>query len=883
MTHSELSEFLDGPAPFCPEAEKDKIEGQVILYSGENYLNGIPTRDDIAVKNDEGVTAILEDAISKHQGILFMPVDIEEAKEYINQIPHYVLRLYVSLISGQKAVVTITGIKVFFNIRVPDNASIPKFWSKVKGILSIGENSRGGTVNMNLIRMECIKAYPICSYHAKKKLYLRIITPNKDQRFTALDIISSYNSKADQESRLETASDDSSTYYHKVAREYRIPLSRWGLISDYKYNFSAPYYTKSQLCLHAFYVHINNFRSVDNLESLYKTYPLSLIIRDRTLVLTWDIEAYDSCGLGKLPEAKDDTAQVFTICMTIHWKDDPAPLKQICLVDMETKPDPQWVTIIYRNQTNQLKSFALCWKAFAPDIQFGFNDLGYFGGMGEPSSSSFFQRNSRWRNSQRGSGHRKTIGRDSINIKIDPRLSFESSFLKLPGCVPIDVCAKKCGLNGKADMPISSLWKYYSEAKNRTSGSFTKNMHDIVNYCIIDALRCQELMVKCNIINDYREVASIAYISLFDSHYYAIGMKVCNLLGAEAWTQDILFSMRISNQKESGKYPGAYVFPPEKGLENKLPVTGLDFAFLYPSIIMTYNLSPEKMVSTLLEADKLKRENKVLHSIKFKCNGNPVQAWTVRHKNKSDQKGLFPKILENLLNVRNEIKAQLKALRKKKNHIEEVKSKMDRASGFLLVASIIEDVLSTVDKKKHAEMADTLNSFIGSSYDDFRKEYSSICFDYNSLNSKQKAVKLYMNSFYSETGNSNSPFYKLEIAGSVTSAGQENIKSVAEYVRKKDFGIKYGDTDSLYLTCPDSCYEKCDLAYNDGRGATSKVEYWTKMVTITMSVMEKLRNEVSSFLRLKTRSDYLKMAYEEVLFPVVFTGKKKYFSTPMKK
>ncbi|RIB03758.1 hypothetical protein C2G38_2049015 [Gigaspora rosea] len=860
------------------------MEGQVIHYSGENYLNSIPTRDDIAVENDEGVTAVLEDAISKHQEIPFMPVDIEEAREYINQIPYYVLRLYGPLINGQKAVVTITGIKVFFDIRVPDNTSIPKFWSKVKGILSIGEDSSGGTVNMNLIRMECIKAYPICGYHAEKKLYLRIITPNKDQRFTTLDIISSYNSKTEQESRLETASDDSGTYYRKVAREYRIPLSRWGLISDYKYNFSAPYYTKSKLCLHAFYVHIDNFRSVDNLESLYKTYPLSLTIRDRTLVLTWDIEAYDSCGSGKLPEAKDDTAQAFMIGMTIHWKDDPVPLKRICLVDVKTKSDPRWVTIICGNQTNLLKAFALCWKAFAPDIQLGFNDSGYdwpfivektrklevlewmvqrmsanphkkantnsiltwsyFGGTGEPSSSSFFRRNSRWGNSQQGSGHRKTIARDSINIKIDPRLSFESSFLKLPGCVPIDVCAsflqlhphskkrslefflEKCGLDGKANMPMSSLWKYYSEAKNGTSGSSAKNMHGVADYCIIDALHCQELMVKCNIINDYREVASIAYISLFDSHYYAIGMKVCNLLGAEAWAQDILFSMRISNQRESGKYPGAYVFPPEKGLENKRPVTGLDFASLYPSIIMAYNLSPEKMISTLSEADKLKRENKVLHSIEFKYKGNPVRAWTVRHGNKSDQKGLFPKILENLLNVRNKMKAQLKPLGKKKDHVGKVKSRMEEASESFSVASVIKDVLSSIeDKNEHAEIANTLNPFISLSYDVFRKEYSSICFDYNSLNSKQKAVKLYMNSFYGETGNSNSPFYKLELAGGVTSAGQENIKRVAEYVKKKGFGIKYGNTDSLYLTCPDFCYEKCDLAYNDGKGATSKLKY----------------------------------------------------------
>jgi DNA polymerase elongation subunit (family B) len=135
--------------------------------------------------------------------------------------------------------------------------------------------------------------------------------------------------------------------------------------------------------------------------------------------------------------------------------------------------------------------------------------------------------------------------------------------------------------------------------------------------------------------------------------------------------------MKISGQKASGKFPGAYVFPPEKGLENKRPVTGLDFASLYPSIIMTYNLSPEKMVSTLSEADELKRENKMLHSIKFKYNGNPVRAWTIRHGNKSDQKGLFPKILERLLNMRNEMKACLKPIGKKKEYMGLVISRMD--------------------------------------------------------------------------------------------------------------------------------------------------------------------------------------------------------------
>ncbi|GES85731.1 ribonuclease H-like domain-containing protein [Rhizophagus clarus] len=149
------------------------------------------------MRNDESSTSILKDEIANHRDIPFMPVDIEEAKEYINKTPHYILCLYGYLVNGQKAVVTIIGIKVFFDIRVPNNASIPKFWSKIKGILATGKDSSRKTVNMNLIQMKCIKAYPIRGYHVEKKPYLHIVAPNKDLRFTAFDIISSYNSKVD--------------------------------------------------------------------------------------------------------------------------------------------------------------------------------------------------------------------------------------------------------------------------------------------------------------------------------------------------------------------------------------------------------------------------------------------------------------------------------------------------------------------------------------------------------------------------------------------------------------------------------------------------------------------------------------------------------------
>ncbi|CAG8688408.1 1124_t:CDS:2, partial [Acaulospora colombiana] len=76
----------------------------------------------------------------------------------------------------------------------------------------------------------------------------------------------------------------------------------------------------------------------------------------------------------------------------------------------------------------------------------------------------------------------------------------------------------------------------------------------------------------------------------------------------------------------------------------------------------------------------------------------------------------------------------------------------------------------------------------------------------------------------------------------VTSAGQHNIKFVKSFVEDKGFKVKYGDTDSLYLVCPEEYFQECDIAYNNGNGI-SREDYWSQMVKISMEVMANLRNE----------------------------------------
>ena len=86
-------------------------------------MSGIPTLNDIVAGNDEGLTPILKDTLSKRQDIPFMAIENEGSTEKINGIYCYVLRLYGRLINGQKAVVTLLGIQVFFDILVLNEES----------------------------------------------------------------------------------------------------------------------------------------------------------------------------------------------------------------------------------------------------------------------------------------------------------------------------------------------------------------------------------------------------------------------------------------------------------------------------------------------------------------------------------------------------------------------------------------------------------------------------------------------------------------------------------------------------------------------------------------------------------------------------------------
>ncbi|RIA91187.1 hypothetical protein C1645_737265 [Glomus cerebriforme] len=193
------------------------------------------------------------------------------------------------------------------------------------------------------------------------------------------------------------------------------------------------------------------------------------------------------------------------------------------------------------------------------------------------------------------------------------------------------------------------------------------------------------------------------------------------------------------------------------------------------------------------------------------------------------------------------MKKCLTFLKEKKKDIELVIALMGKGLSLL---GAIEKKLANVKEKKCASLTKNLYHFFKGTRDKFMTEYNSICFDYSCLDAKQYALKVYMNTFYSTAGNRVLHQLNREILN----------KLVTDFVKISS----------------ERYFQECDEVYDSGNGIL-KEEYWSRMVNISMEMIEKLCDEVNDFLRKDNRLSYFKMAYKEVLFPVVFTEKKKHY------
>jgi DNA polymerase elongation subunit (family B) len=760
---------------------------------------------------------------------------------------------------------------------------------------------------------------------------------------------------------------------------------------EYKILFREPFNSDNKF-VDLIKTHANELKS--ECQNIYE-----YLLKDKTLSCCWDIETWSKDGDIPQPDKKDDC--IFCLSMTFQWVNEAEPFLKVCLCDYPANAKPEYLTIVCGTEYNIIKAFSEVFARLRPEFIFGFNDSDYDWNWVIKRASQYKGLISIISNNLDSTIPYKAYAEDDILkfnykkecVKVEADTYVDGYSLMMIGYIPVDVRTifrrlyptaeqsslkwflAKNKLGGKEDMPYERLFSIYrryrefiDSRKSLLDSNFNldtnnlletdikeyeqlkQDLADINYYCVVDAQRCHDLMKIRSVIMDHREVSNLSYVSVYDAFYRANGMKVRNLTIAVG--QQEPFCIRFTNisdgKRTDDQYPGAYVFPPKKGLcitklsieerinkaeltktsDNKVyqewlntnendiekfyniinnhgailsdedlqniedqtnekipkkfkdfakesigrPITGLDFSSLYPSLIRAYNFSPDYCI---LAGDKTKEGKKFakelndagqkLTKVDFDFGkdvyGKPIRrlAYFVSHNNKYDpyirdengdikyvngnpvcdpefQFGVYPYILNSLFAKRAIIKAQMKMLDKRKEIIE---------------------AMPLIEQEK------------------LTQEYNNIIFDRNYQNSKQNALKVFMNTFYGEAGNQISPFFVLEVAGGITTYGQKNIIKAQHYVEEKGCGVFYGDTDSLYISAPESTFKELDKSFYSGK--LDKNAYWTKMVEFTMKIISEIRDGVNAMFINDNGTKFLSMAYEEVLFPVAFTAKKKYF------
>lgn len=456
-----------------------------------------------------------------------------------------------------------------------------------------------------------------------------------------------------------------------------------------------------------------------------------------------------------------------------------------------------------------------------------------------------------------------------------------------------------------------------------------KDMTDVAYYCVVDCVRPHQLLHKCAIFLEKKEISNLAYLPLYESYYRADGLKVRNFVGATMCERGIAFSNgRLRREVwEKDHYPGAYVFTPIYGLNKRRPVAGLDFSSLYPSIMMCHNISPDRLVWRREEADHWAALGYPVHHIgpfeveRGEKKGDPsntkymVEAWVIGHS------GIVESI--DTLVIESYIKKHTyKCLDKTTIAIRPTDTPPVGAKRTGFVAQPVRGraplpnermgacslagsrlfarrVPAKAQWKKLEEVLEKMEKLSVKTYEHDGTTYNLENMDYDIAKQKmrQNALKLIGNTIYGVLGSNMSELYKVVIAGGITTQGQFYIKKVAEFVRVRGFEIQYGDTDSIYLIAPESAFIECDASHENAVRAIENAEYdtednrtraldaefeayATRMIHITMRVMDEIKEEISDYLREFNNTTYMNMAYEEVGFPSAFFGFKKYCMNP---
>lgn len=561
------------------------LHGKKIYVNNSNYkkvLNSTFKSRDVLLNQDD--INIINSEIKKKSKMLFMPNDLKESAPFLE----YKLYLAGILPCGSKTTLTITNIKPFVDIDYNDSMTKEENVNNVKSLLETECLKKKLRRNVDVDKLELIEGKKLILFKEEKSKFIRIYFNKKQDRNEFIHLLVKLE--------INTYNDDLSSYYRVIARQFKINLSSWNIIKNYTHDINTNFKAKYNLV-----VDIKNIKAFKNDDiSLFSFINPNLITKDKSISMAFDIEQYccdfdinNPLKITRMPSGKILEDTIFNIGMVYSFINEPLSKLNIGLMIDDCEEHDDYLTVICNDEKILLLVFGYINSIIQPDFitEFNGSDFDYDSIIDKAKIFNILKDIVTYMSLEYIPP--KFLTNESIEkfyikseyIKMSAEQSKHMKNINLFGYTPFDVriifmclnpTESKSSLNFylkinnlqlKDDMPISDLFTYYKKKDYVGLG--------LVNhYCYVDCLSLHKLIYKANVIQDRREVGILSFTSIFDCFYRANGLKVRNLIVAESLETNLFFSNIKKEIKEEdkceGKYPGALVLNPKRGLVSPL-------------------------------------------------------------------------------------------------------------------------------------------------------------------------------------------------------------------------------------------------------------------------------------------------------------------------
>lgn len=365
----------------------------------------------------------------------------------------------------------------------------------------------------------------------------------------------------------------------------------------------------------------------------------------------------------------------------------------------------------------------------------------------------------------------------------------------------------------------------------------------VAKYCIQDCNLVHHLMNKIDVLTGYIEMSRICSVPMSFLVFRGQGIKLTSYVAKKCRENGTLMP-DLEKTKSNDEYEGAIVLPPKCSMYMDNPVACVDYASLYPSSMISNNLSQDSKVWT-------KEYN--------------LQGELVHETGEKDKNGIY--IYDNL------------------PEYEYVDISFDT---FRYVkktpTSKAEKVKSGIKTCRWAQLPNNQKSIMPAILEELLKARSDTRklaktekdpFMQNILDKRQLGYKVTANSLYGQCGAKTSTFYEQDVAACTTATGRMMImyakRIIEEVYGNREYDTEchgrvltkaeyvYGDTDSVFFT------------FNLEDPVTKQPIRGKKALEITIEIAQDAAKLCTQYLK-----PPMELAYEKTLMPFVLLSKKRY-------